>query len=155
LLATQHAVRFCRAQVDGGISSVGWTHAETDVHRNGDSERRGDQKPLRRTSECARDSSGHRGILNQALERLRRKPLNGGSPELTPPALSVPRIGGCAGKMRERNLVRPPNKMERMAAGDSFYIATPIFYVNDVPHIGHAYTEVAADVLARWHRQSG
>ncbi|MCU1424790.1 MAG: methionine--tRNA ligase, partial [Microbacteriaceae bacterium] len=42
-----------------------------------------------------------------------------------------------------------------MAAGDSFYIATPIYYVNDVPHIGHAYTEVAADVLARWHRQSG
>ncbi|MET4783370.1 methionine--tRNA ligase [Glaciihabitans sp. UYNi722] len=42
-----------------------------------------------------------------------------------------------------------------MAAGESFYIATPIFYVNDVPHIGHAYTEVAADVLARWHRQAG
>jgi methionyl-tRNA synthetase len=42
-----------------------------------------------------------------------------------------------------------------MAAGDSFYVATPIFYVNDVPHIGHAYTEVAADVLARWHRQAG
>jgi methionyl-tRNA synthetase len=42
-----------------------------------------------------------------------------------------------------------------MAADDSFYIATPIFYVNDVPHIGHAYTEVAADVLARWHRQAG
>ncbi len=42
-----------------------------------------------------------------------------------------------------------------MPAGDSFYIATPIFYVNDVPHIGHAYTEVAADVLARWHRQRG
>ena len=42
-----------------------------------------------------------------------------------------------------------------MPAGDPFYIATPIFYVNDVPHIGHAYTEVAADVLARWHRQGG
>lgn len=42
-----------------------------------------------------------------------------------------------------------------MAAGESFYITTPIFYVNDVPHIGHAYTEVAADVLARWHRQRG
>lgn len=42
-----------------------------------------------------------------------------------------------------------------MGAADRFYIATPIFYVNDVPHIGHAYTEVAADVLARWHRQSG
>ena len=42
-----------------------------------------------------------------------------------------------------------------MPSGDSFYITTPIFYVNDVPHIGHAYTEVAADVLARWHRQRG
>ncbi|MGX5682405.1 methionine--tRNA ligase [Schumannella luteola] len=42
-----------------------------------------------------------------------------------------------------------------MPAGDSFYITTPIFYVNDVPHIGHAYTEVAADVLARFHRQRG
>jgi methionyl-tRNA synthetase len=41
-----------------------------------------------------------------------------------------------------------------MSAG-SFYITTPIFYVNDAPHIGHAYTEVATDVLARWHRQSG
>jgi methionyl-tRNA synthetase len=37
----------------------------------------------------------------------------------------------------------------------SFYVTTPIFYVNDAPHIGHAYTEVAADVLARWHRQRG
>jgi methionyl-tRNA synthetase len=40
-------------------------------------------------------------------------------------------------------------------SASSFYITTPIFYVNDVPHIGHAYTEVAADVLARWHRQAG
>jgi methionyl-tRNA synthetase len=42
-----------------------------------------------------------------------------------------------------------------MAAGDSFSVTTPIFYVNDAPHIGHAYTEVAVDVLARWKRQSG
>lgn len=42
-----------------------------------------------------------------------------------------------------------------MSERSSFYITTPIFYVNDVPHIGHAYTEVAADVLARWHRQAG
>ena len=39
--------------------------------------------------------------------------------------------------------------------GSSFYATTPIFYVNDAPHIGHAYTEVAADVLTRWHRQRG
>ncbi len=37
----------------------------------------------------------------------------------------------------------------------SFYITTPIYYVNDVPHIGHAYTTIAADVLARWHRLHG
>ncbi len=36
-----------------------------------------------------------------------------------------------------------------------FYITTPIYYVNDVPHIGHAYTTIAADVLARWHRLIG
>ncbi|PFG32317.1 methionine--tRNA ligase [Sanguibacter antarcticus] len=35
----------------------------------------------------------------------------------------------------------------------SFYLTTPIFYVNDAPHIGHSYTTVAADVLTRWHRQ--
>ncbi len=37
----------------------------------------------------------------------------------------------------------------------SFYVTTPIFYVNDAPHIGHAYTEVASDVLTRWHRARG
>ncbi|UCR88926.1 methionine--tRNA ligase [Mycetocola spongiae] len=42
-----------------------------------------------------------------------------------------------------------------MSSGKSFYVTTPIFYVNDAPHIGHAYTEVAADMLARWHRQAG
>ncbi len=42
-----------------------------------------------------------------------------------------------------------------MSSGSSFYVTTPVFYVNDVPHIGHAYTEVAADVLCRWHRQAG
>src|SRR5437764_11292705 len=36
-----------------------------------------------------------------------------------------------------------------------FYVTTPIYYVNDVPHIGHAYTTVAADVLARWRRLLG
>ncbi len=37
----------------------------------------------------------------------------------------------------------------------NFYITTPIYYVNDVPHIGHAYTTVAADVLARYKRLEG
>jgi methionyl-tRNA synthetase len=34
-----------------------------------------------------------------------------------------------------------------------FYITTPIYYVNDKPHIGHAYTTILADVLSRYHRQ--
>ena len=37
----------------------------------------------------------------------------------------------------------------------AFYITTPIYYVNDVPHIGHAYTTIAADVLARYWRLRG
>jgi methionyl-tRNA synthetase len=37
----------------------------------------------------------------------------------------------------------------------TFYITTPIYYVNSTPHIGHAYTTIAADVVARFHRQRG
>ena len=36
-----------------------------------------------------------------------------------------------------------------------YYITTPIYYVNDKPHIGHAYTTIAADLLARFHRLEG
>ena len=37
----------------------------------------------------------------------------------------------------------------------SFYVTTPIYYVNDAPHIGHAYTTVLADVLNRYHKLFG
>src|SRR5687768_11654252 len=36
-----------------------------------------------------------------------------------------------------------------------FFISTPIYYTNDVAHIGHAYSTIAADVMARYHRQQG
>ena len=42
-----------------------------------------------------------------------------------------------------------------MSAPKAFYVTTPIFYVNDLPHIGHAYTTVACDVLARFMRLDG
>jgi methionyl-tRNA synthetase len=42
-----------------------------------------------------------------------------------------------------------------MSAKNNFYITTPIYYVNDRPHIGHAYTTILADVLARFHRAMG
>ena len=41
------------------------------------------------------------------------------------------------------------------SAGEPFYITTPIYYVNGAPHIGHAYTSLACDVLARWMRLEG
>ncbi|MHC4562418.1 MAG: methionine--tRNA ligase [Planctomycetota bacterium] len=37
----------------------------------------------------------------------------------------------------------------------TFYVTTPIYYVNDPPHIGHSYTTIAADTLARFHRMAG
>ncbi len=42
-----------------------------------------------------------------------------------------------------------------MAPESSFYVTTPIYYVNDEPHIGHAYTTVLADILARFHQLTG
>jgi len=36
-----------------------------------------------------------------------------------------------------------------------FYITTPIYYVNDKPHIGHAYTNIVSDVIARFKRLDG
>nr|WP_242947798.1 class I tRNA ligase family protein [Acidithiobacillus albertensis] len=38
---------------------------------------------------------------------------------------------------------------------EKFYVTTPIYYVNDVPHIGHAYTTIIADILARYHELKG
>ncbi|MEK7501957.1 MAG: methionine--tRNA ligase, partial [Patescibacteria group bacterium] len=37
----------------------------------------------------------------------------------------------------------------------TFYVTTPIFYPNDIPHVGHAYTTIAADIIKRWHKLKG
>jgi methionyl-tRNA synthetase len=42
-----------------------------------------------------------------------------------------------------------------MADARTFYATTPIYYVNAAPHLGHAYTAIAVDVMARHHRQRG
>ena len=34
----------------------------------------------------------------------------------------------------------------------TFYVTTPIYYVNDLPHIGHAYTTIACDILSRYNK---
>jgi methionyl-tRNA synthetase len=38
---------------------------------------------------------------------------------------------------------------------EKFYVTTPIYYPNDIPHIGHAYTTIAADIVARWNKLLG
>jgi methionyl-tRNA synthetase len=45
------------------------------------------------------------------------------------------------------------NKEEKLPS--RFFVTTPIYYVNDKPHIGHAYCTIAADVLSRFHRMNG
>ena len=42
-----------------------------------------------------------------------------------------------------------------MPQENRYYVTTPLYYVNDKPHVGHAYTTIAADVLARWNRFLG
>ena len=42
-----------------------------------------------------------------------------------------------------------------MSVENTYYVTTPIYYVNDAPHIGHAYTTLASDVLARFKRLDG
>ncbi|MFE7892673.1 methionine--tRNA ligase [Streptomyces sp. NPDC057412] len=48
-----------------------------------------------------------------------------------------------------------PSERPESGGEKAYYVTTPIYYVNDAPHLGHAYTTLAADVLARWHRQRG
>ena len=42
-----------------------------------------------------------------------------------------------------------------MSTDNTFYVTTPIYYVNDKPHLGHVYTTMVADVVARYHRLRG
>src|SRR4029079_5757706 len=70
------------------------------------------------------------------------------------PGQSRPQADGAG------QLPRPPssNALKSsviMSGRDTYYITTPIYYVNDVPHIGHAYTTLACDVLARFMRLDG
>jgi methionyl-tRNA synthetase len=51
--------------------------------------------------------------------------------------------------------VTPDPARKAILGEQTFYITTPIYYINDVPHLGHAYTTVAADFIARYRRQQG
>lgn len=47
------------------------------------------------------------------------------------------------------------NENAAEAGQKAYYVTTPIYYVNDYPHIGHIYTTIVVDTLARWHRLRG
>ena len=69
------------------------------------------------------------------------------------------RRGGGERGARERGVGRGPRRLP--AAGSvmteprTLYLTTPIYYVNDIPHVGHAYTTIAADVVTRARRLAG
>lgn len=66
---------------------------------------------------------------------------------------AVPRSAVVGGIARGR---RAATRATSTTAGQgNYYITTPIFYVNGKPHLGHAYTSVACDVIARFKRLSG
>ncbi len=46
-------------------------------------------------------------------------------------------------------------KSSKLKKKETFYVTTPIYYPNDIPHIGHAYTTIAADILSRWNKILG
>jgi methionyl-tRNA synthetase len=64
--------------------------------------------------------------------------------------MGEPAPGSGIGIMRDH-----AKRRSRMPEGRPFYITTPIYYVNDKPHIGHAYTTLACDVIARFMRLDG
>src|SRR5205814_8736004 len=67
----------------------------------------------------------------------------------TPPPARTPRRQGA--RPRARAARRAASLRRPMA----FYVTTPIYYVNAAPHLGHAYSTIGADILARHMRQRG
>ena len=79
----------------------------------------------------------------------------GGSEIFPPDVLEVLAAAAAAGQAAAScRWFRPTTKPDTRAAV-RFYITTPIYYVSDVPHLGHAYTTIVCDALARYHRLRG
>ena len=73
---------------------------------------------------------------------------------------AVPARGAGSNRARDRSARPRAIRGRRRGAASlgprmAFYVTTPIYYVNAAPHLGHAYTTIGADILARHHRQRG
>ena len=64
-------------------------------------------------------------------------------------------LAGAGAQMRSAPTPAQEEKNQPMADQDRYYVTTPIYYVNDRQHIGHAYSTLACDVLARFMRLDG
>ena len=93
-----------------------------------------------------------------------RRPARARWPSCVAASLGVPRRGAptrrrcgvrAAGSGRRRARRAAPEGAGTLPAVPPYYLTTPIYYVNDAPHVGTAYTTVNADALARWHRLLG
>ena len=71
------------------------------------------------------------------------------------PATGRGAADGAARTGRGHRRAKPPAAASIVTPLVGFYVTTPIYYVNAQPHLGHAYTTIAADVLARHMRQRG
>ena len=86
------------------------------------------------------------GSRLQCVARVRGLPAPGGRGR---------RRGEGSPRRRARRLARGVREARMTAAKRTLYLTTPIYYVNDVPHVGHAYTTIAADALTRARRLAG
>src|SRR5213075_950714 len=80
----------------------------------------------------------------------RVRALRGGRPKARCPALRDP-----AGRSRGAPRRETRREKEAPMSRKPFYVTTPIYYVNDEPHIGHTYTTIVADTVARYRRATG
>ena len=84
-------------------------------------------------------------------------PSRAGDPSHPRPSAAPARARRCStlGARRGRRVHGHAKGTHLPLMAMRFYVTTPIYYVNSTPHIGHAYTTIAADILARHHRQRG
>src|SRR6185369_11298999 len=130
--------------------------------RRSDRSRHAPRRRSRRAASGAGRREGHarprrQGGLRGDVPGVPEAPARRGSPRpaARPRAPEVVRVGAVpirAGVLGKGVTTTPDPKGH---AGSPIYLTSPIYYVNDAPHIGHTYTTVVTDVLARFHRMRG
>ncbi len=110
-------------------------------------------------AEAGRHGPGARLARRGARRRRRVRRLRRGAARRSCPnamvGYSAPPSSWCSPRSQPGSPSRAHWRASVESTGMSYYVTTPIYYVNSTPHIGHAYTTIAADILVRHHRQRG